>query len=130
MLAPLLPDVEAEAAADAADEEDVAVSEVLEPLEVVVVEAAEPVELVVTVADVLEPAVEPTVAAVADELAVEPPEQYSVSGVMRSAYSANVPSVHSEGASVSSCESTDWQAVLVHMRAISASVGVASEVTV
>lgn len=69
MLAPLLPEVEAEAAAEAADE-DVAVSEVLEPLEVAGVEAAEPVELVVTVPDVVEPAVEPTVAVVADEPAV------------------------------------------------------------
>ncbi|RAW22942.1 hypothetical protein PC110_g20622, partial [Phytophthora cactorum] len=74
MLAPLLPEVEAEAEAEAADEEDVVVCEVLEPLdvvdEVVVVESVEPVELVVTVAEVLEPAVEPTVAVVADEPAV------------------------------------------------------------
>jgi len=75
--------------------------------------------------------VEPLPAEVAvDELDVVRLEQYSVTGVMRSAYSANVPSVHSEGAIDSSSESTDWQAVLVHMVAISASEGVASEVTV
>lgn len=38
--------------------------------------------------------------------------------------------MHSEGARVWSWVSTDWQAVLVHMMAISASVGVASDVTV
>lgn len=53
-----------------------------------------------------------------------------VSGVIRSAYRANAPRVHSEGASVSSCVSTDWQDELAHMAAIWVSVGVASEVTV
>lgn len=88
-------------------------------------EESEIVELAVMVAD--EPSVEPTVAEV-DDPEDEPPEQTLLSGVIRSAYKAKVPTVHSVGAAARASESSDWQAVLVHILASSASVGVTSVV--
>ncbi|KAG3008259.1 hypothetical protein PC120_g16343 [Phytophthora cactorum] len=82
-------------------------------------------ELAVTVAD--DPSVELTLAEV-DEPEDEPPEQTLLSGVIRSAYKAKVPTVHSVGAAASASDNRDKQALLVHILASSASVGVTSVV--
>lgn len=65
--------------------------------------------------------------AAVDALEVELPEQCVVTGVIRSAYKANVPTVHSSGNMVVRSDSTVWQAVAEHMISISAVVGVVSE---
>ncbi|KAE9167177.1 hypothetical protein PF005_g28887 [Phytophthora fragariae] len=64
--------------------------------------------------------------AAVDELEVEL-LQWAVTGVMRSEYSAKVPTVHSSGNMVVRSDSTVWHAVSLHMMVISASVGVLRE---
>lgn len=141
VLALLLADCEADAAEadvvvvaaepleEAAGAEVVVVADPVEEASVLVValvvvgtetEPLEAVEAAASVEEALPAAAEPVaeVEAAAVEPAAELLEQYSSIGVIRSAYNANVPSVHSEGASSLSCESTDWQDELVQKTAI------------
>lgn len=101
--------------------EDVAATELADPVE------AEDVvdEVVEAEADVAALELVEVVEAVVDEL--ELPAHPAVTGVIRSAYSANVPTVHSSGNIVVRSDSTSWQAELEHIVLIWAAVGVLSE---
>lgn len=120
--------VAAEPLEEAAGADVVVVAEPVEEASVLVVALVvvgtetEPLEDVeaASVEEALPAAAEPVaeLEAAAVEPAAELLEQYSSMGVIRSAYNANVPSVHSEGAISLSCESTDWQAELVQKTAI------------